>query len=118
MDAVYTMLLIPSWSRGSWETWIAPLYPLTQLSSLVTVLFESLWFVVPLALIWRATGRRLPFDPRPLFMGLGLAMHLILWFLANLGPFSPITLSFYPLLYAGGDYRRWLQRRGGAEPDP
>jgi len=110
MDAVYNMLLIPTWSRGSWEAWIAPLYPLTQLGSVITVLFESLWFIVPLALIWRATGRRLRFDPRPLFLGLGLVMHLTLWCLANLGPFSPITLSFYPLLFTGPELRRWRDR--------
>jgi len=99
MDAVYQMLLLPTWSRGSWEHWIGPLYPLTQLGTVVTVLWEISWFVVPLALLWRASGRRLRFDPRPLYLGLGLLVHGTLWVMVNLGPFTPITLSFYVLVY-------------------
>ena len=99
MDAVYNMLLMPSWSRGSWELYVAPFYRLTQLSSVVTMVWELTWFVVPLMLLWRASGRRWAFDPRPLYLGLGVVMHMVLWVLANLGPFSPITMSFYVLLY-------------------
>ena len=65
----------------------------------MTVLWEISWFVVPLALLWRASGRRLRFDPRPLYLGRGLLVHGTLWVMVNLGPFTPITLSFYVLVY-------------------
>ena len=110
MDAVYRVLLTPIWSRGSWELYIEPFYRLTQLSSVVTMVWELTWFVVPLMLLWRASGRRWAFDPRPLYLGLGVVMHLVLWVATNLGPFSPITLSFYVLLYGPEEMREVVGR--------
>lgn len=119
LDAVYRSLLLTSWAR--WDlSWIAWLYPLTQVATAVSWLFESLFPVLLLAHWWRATrtrpGRLRAWanrvDLRVPFALIGLGMHGILWATMNLGPFSFITLACYVCLWHPDELRRWLRGRG------
>lgn len=129
LSALYYILQQPSWQR--WDmTWLASVYPLTQVGTVVTWLWELTWPVVPLALWFRHTadrrGRvRAAFNRIPvraLYVAIGLCMHVTVAVVMVVGPFSWITLAYYPCLFrphelhrAGrrlaGLARRWSRRR-------
>lgn len=106
LSALYYILQQPSWQR--WDmTWLASVYPLTQVATVVTWLWELTWPIVPLAL-WSARGTsprgrlrtwlgRIPV--RAIYVAIGLGMHLTVTVLMVIGPFSWITLAYYPCLY-------------------
>jgi hypothetical protein len=120
-EAVYRSLLLPSWARFN-LVGVAWFYPLTQVGTAVTWIWESTFFLVPLTLYaratrtrpgrWRAIANRL--DLRSLYAAIGLSMHLILFVLLELGPFSLISASFYICLYSPAEWQRilghWLPR--------
>ena len=96
--AVYNAVLLPCWARGEW-TWLGWFYPVTQAGTAVSWLWEFSWWIVPLALL---LGRP---SVRRVYVGFGIALHLGLWALINVGPFSPLILSFYVLLYRPSEWR-------------
>ena len=118
LDAVHYALLTPSWQRFSWLGWVGWLAPLTHTGTLVTVLWEIGWPLVPLALYFRATRTRPGrlrawsnrLDLRALFALIGVTMHVLVWAAINVGPFSPATLSFYLCLWHHDEYRRLARR--------
>ena len=125
--AVYNMLLTPYWARADWSWWVGPLFPLTQLGTIVTVVWEMSWFVVPIWLVVRSrerTGLAARFaavDVRSIYVFVGLVMHGTLWVFGNLGPFSPITMAWYAVLYTPDEYASaWLRLRRlpGQQPQP
>ncbi len=121
LSAVYYALLSPSWQR--WEMgWLGhPLaYLATQVGTATTWLWESLAPVWLLAFWFRATRDRPGalrawfnrVDVRGWWALFGVILHLVLWVTMNLGPFSPVTLSFYALLFHPDEYARaWARLR-------
>lgn len=116
-SAVYKALLMPSWRRFD-MSWIGPLYPLTQLFTVLTLIFEC-GAVVWLLSAWfrdtrdrpgrvRATFNRL--DLRRVWAVMGIGMHLGIQLFMNVGPFSWVTLSFYACLWHPDEWAR-LGRR-------
>ena len=116
-SALYYILQQPSWQRGD-MTWLASVYPLTQLGTAVTWLWELTWPVVPFALWMRTTAERggrvrslvnrLPV--RAVYVSIGLVMHTMITVLMVVGPFSWITLAYYPCLFRPAELREAGQR--------
>ena len=103
------------------------IFPLTQVATLITWLFENLGpGLVLLALYFRSTrgrpGRiRSAFNRLPVrdgFVLIGLTMHMGIWILMEVGVYSPLTLAFYPCLFHPDELRatarRWIGFRRGA----
>lgn len=129
LSALYFILQQPTWQRVDMR-WVAGVYPLTQAATLAVWLWE---LSAPLVLMWlwaRRTKDRggrwrvalLRWDLRLPFLALGLAMHLGTALALEVGPFSWISLSFYPCLWRGGELdAAWegLRRRAsGARRGP
>lgn len=116
-SALYYIFQQPSWQRVdlAWTAWI---YPLTQVGTAVSWFWEVTGPLLLLA-VWAedhregATGWRrtlVRWRVRDVFVGIGLIMHVVLLVLMNVGPFTPITLSFYPALFAPRAWDRLLRR--------
>lgn len=108
-SALYYILQSPRWARVE-KPWLADVYPLLQLGTAVTWLWELTAPLLLLALWYRRTAdhpgraRRL-FNRLPLrtaFVATGLAMHLGIFVFMDLGPFSFIALSAYWCLFNFG----------------
>lgn len=97
-SAVYLSLLLPAFERFD-NAWVAHVYPLTQVATVTTWLWE---IGAPILLIWFWWRPRV--DLRSLYLAYGLAMHVTLWIFLDLGPFSAITLAFYPCFYHHDEY--------------
>lgn len=105
-SAVYYTLQQPSWQRFD-MSWLAYVYPLTQVGTAVTWIWEvsSPLLLVALYFLARPEGRgwlRACFkriDARALFVTVGLAMHLLAWLLMDLGQFTWVSLAMYPCLW-------------------
>lgn len=112
LSALYYILQQPSWQR--WDLSIfAYVYPLTQLATGVTWLWEvtsPLWL---LALWYRATRERSgwvrawfnAWDVRTIYAVVGVIMHAALTVTLDVGPFPVISLAFYPLFWTGAELR-------------
>ena len=118
-DAIYQSLLLPNWARWDLSGVLPTLYPLTQLATAITWLWEVSWGLVLLHLILRSTpgppgslrawvARH---DLRRTYVLIGLGMHGTIWALMQLGPFSLVTVSHYVLLWNHDEWRRLLKRR-------
>ncbi len=117
LSALYYILQQPSWQR--WDMgWVAWAFPLSQLATLSTWLFENGSPLLILAFWYRHTrtrpGRlRALFnrvDFRTLFGLFGLSLHIGIMVLMDVGPFSVITLCFYIALYSPDELHRWGRR--------
>ncbi len=127
-SALYYILQEPTWQR--WDmTWLAHVYPLTQVATATTWIWEC---TAPLLLVvlWyrrtrerpgrlRALCNRLPL--RGLWMMTGVAMHLGILVLMDVGPFSLVALAYYPCLLRPEEWRRAAARgqelfRGRSKP--
>jgi len=118
-SALYYILQQPSWQRIPMD-WLAPYFPITQ------VMTASVWlFEVGSPLLWlafwyrhtrsrpgwlRATFNRV--DWRLLFAIFGLSMHVGIFALMEVGPFSWISMSLYISLFSGDEWARALGGRG------
>ena len=118
-SALYYILQQPTWHRFDLSV-VAWVYPLTQVATAVTWWWEVLWPIVPVWLALRSGTkegrlRRLArrWDPRWAFLGYGAAMHLMIFALMDVGPFSWISLAFYPCLLRGAELRAIGGRLGG-----
>lgn len=98
--AVHNMLLEPAWARFDLAPYLGALGPLTKASTLATWLWEATFWVCGLAVL-RGWGR-----VRDGYVLLGVAFHVGLLLVADLGPFSPISLALYPALYRPDEWRR------------
>jgi hypothetical protein len=105
-SALYYILQEPNWQR--WDmSWLAWVYPLTQVATALSWLWEVTAPLLLLVLWYRRTadrpGRlralcnRLPL--RGLWMLVGLSVHLGIALFMNVGPFSWISLSYYLCLF-------------------
>ncbi|MEM9727638.1 MAG: HTTM domain-containing protein [Myxococcota bacterium] len=109
-SALYYVFLDPTWRRYDLD-WTAYVFPLTQLATIVTWLFEVFaWLLLPF-FYYRYTrdrpGRlRAAFnrwDLRIPFALTGLGLHMGIALLLNVGAFSWITLSYYVCLWTPGE---------------
>lgn len=116
-SALYYILQQPSWHRGD-MSWLASVYPLTQLATAVTWAFELLAPLVLLAVYYRRTSDR-PGRLRALlnrlrwrdgFVVVGVPLHLGVFLLMDVGPFTWVTLAFYLCLYAPEEWQGVWQR--------
>jgi hypothetical protein len=91
-------------------------FPLvTQLMTATTWFFELSAPLLLLSLWWQGRDTRAGallrrFDPRVPFVIVGLGLHIGIWLLMEVGPFSPASLSFYACLVRPAEW----QRLGGA----
>ena len=105
-SALYYILQQPTWQRFD-MTWTAYVFPLTQIGTAVTWMFE---LSSPLLLVWYFVRKRVRFDLRIPFVVVGCMLHLGILLLMEVGPFSLIVLAFYPCLFAPRE-GAWLQSR-------
>ncbi len=105
-SALYYTLQQPSWQRFD-MSWLAFVYPLTQVGTAVTWFWEVSSPLLLVALYFRARPEgggwlRAGFkriDVRALFVTVGLAMHILAWLLMDLGQFTWASLAMYPCLW-------------------
>lgn len=101
-SALYFILQQPTWHRFDMQ-WLAWVYPLTQLGTAVSWLWEvsaPVWWVAFVASLHPdALGRVGAWLRRwrvRLVWGLvGVVFHVTVYFLMDVGPFSPISLAYY-----------------------
>jgi hypothetical protein len=99
-------------------TWVAWVYPLTQVATAISWLWEITAPLLLLAFWYRATAdrpgrlRRLfnRVNFRRLFVVIGVMIHLGILLFLEVGPFSWITLSFYLCLYHPDEWKRAANR--------
>lgn len=116
-SALYYILQRPCWQR--WDmSWLAWVYPLTQIGTAVSWLWEVTAPLLLLALWFRRTrerrGRVRAFfnwiNFRRLFVMLGVTVHLNIFVFMGLGPFSWVALSFYACLFQPDEWRAFGRR--------
>ncbi len=116
-SALYYTLQQPSWHRTD-MSWLAHVYPVTQIMTACTWLFELSAPVLLLVLFWkgqedRATGlaRRVNgWNLRAYWVAFGVSLHLGILVVMEVGPFSWIALSYYVALFRGGEWANCLDR--------
>ncbi|MCB9600631.1 MAG: HTTM domain-containing protein [Sandaracinus sp.] len=101
--ALYVVLLDPHFARADFSGWLSAVYPLTQLGTASTMLFEvgaplmglSLWFrrTSHRGGRWRATFAKL--RVREVWLALGIGFHVALMFTIRLGIFPYGMLALY-----------------------
>lgn len=106
LGAVYYILRAPQWSTVTDPALVVALYPLTQVATLATWVFE---WTSPLLLVWAllrrsSRGGRLArfarrVDARVPFALVGLGMHLGIEATMNVGPFSFASMAYYLALW-------------------
>jgi hypothetical protein len=126
-DALWYILQQPTWQRAD-MTWLAPLFPLTQLATLGTWLFEAGSPALLLAFWFRDTRTRPGrlralfnrLDARTLFVLAGLGMHFGIEATMEVGPFSPSAVALYACLLHPDEWarlaRRLVRRDGAVTP--
>lgn len=125
-SAVYHSLLLPSWSRWAVAPWLGWLYPLTQAVTALTWLWETSFAVVLICFWHRATRTRggplraltNRLDLRAAYLAVGIALHLGIFVLMNVGPFSWASLAFYVTLVHHDEWLALWRRGTGRAPRP
>jgi len=108
--------------------WLAPYFPLTQIMTAAVWYWEVAAPLLLLAAWYRLTPdkkgwlRRL-FNRvrfRRWYVAFGVAMHLGIYVMLGLGPFTWITLSMYICLFSSAEWRAFFAklRRAAAGPPP
>lgn len=116
-SALYYILQQTEWQRRPME-WVAPLYPLTQLATTITWLWEVTAPVWLLALWYAATPERggvlrtwfHRLGVRWIYLLTGLVMHGVIFATMDVGPFSFLSTVFYATLVLPDEWERWLRR--------
>ncbi len=116
-SALYWVFQDPTWRRWDMD-WTASIYGLTQIATAVAWWWEVL---APL-LLWvywlRHTaerGGRLrafvhKYDPRILFVAIGITLHVSILVSVNVGPFSWISMTYYLSMIPPDRWPPWLRR--------
>jgi hypothetical protein len=129
-SALYYILQDPAWQRFD-MSWLAWIYPLTQVGTATTWLWEVSAPLLGLAL-W-AGHRRASDDSRRgwllafgswlhrwnfrrYYVLTGIAMHLGIWLFMSLGNFTWISCSYYFCLYAPREWHTASDRSAPSEP--
>ncbi|MCB9766279.1 MAG: hypothetical protein H6739_41270 [Alphaproteobacteria bacterium] len=116
-SALYYILQQPSWQRWDMQ-WLAWVFPATQLATISTWMFELGSPLLLLAFWFRRTedrpGRlRALFNRarfRDVFAAFGVGLHVGVFILMNVGPFSAVTLALYVCLFHPDEWQRALDR--------
>ncbi|MEZ4294509.1 MAG: HTTM domain-containing protein [Polyangiaceae bacterium] len=116
-SALYYILQQPTWQRFS-MTWAARVYPLTQVSTAVTWLWEVSAPLLVLVYYFRYTaerGGRLRrwanrWDLRLGWAAVGVMLHLLIFTAMDVGHFSQISLCFYVCVLHPDELRRLYAR--------
>ena len=128
LGALYYILQQPSWSRWPDMTWLAWIFPVTQMMTLGVWLFEVGSPLLIVAL-W-AQSSRVHAGPirrwmnriryRDVFGLCGIGMHIGIHALMSVGPFSIISLAMYPALWHADEWRRLVRKMAAwrAMPQP
>ena len=111
-DALWYIFQQPAWQRTS-MFWLARLYPLTQIGTLVAWTFEWSAPLMLLAFWYRYTrerkGRVRAFfnriDFRTLYLAVGVTLHLGIWITLEVGPFAGGLFSLYACCFTADEYR-------------
>ncbi len=111
-SALYYILQQPSWQYGSMH-WLAYVYPMTQVATAMTWFFELGWPLAWLALYFRMhperPGRiRRVFNRlrvRSIYAVVGFGMHVTIAIVMDVGPFTYVTLAYYPCLFRPSEVR-------------
>lgn len=126
-SALYYILQQPTWQRFD-MSWLATWFPLTQVGTALTWWWEVSAPLLLLALWYSETrarsGRIRAFFNRvhwrTVFAGYGVTMHLLIFVLMKVGPFSWVAISFYPCLFQPDEWRlvgarltRWARAEDG-----
>lgn len=123
-QALYWALLLPTWRR--WDmSWVGHVYPLTQLATVGTLVFEwgaPIWVLAAWYRRTRAAPGRLRalfnrLDLRRVWAALGVGLHLGIALFMNVGPFSWASLAMYPALFHHDEiaaFARRLRAQGAA----
>lgn len=117
LDALWFILQQPTWQRTS-MTWLAPLYPVTQLATAVTWFFEQAAPLLLLAFFFRDTADRPGrvrawfnrVDFRAKYLAVGLVLHLGIWATLEVGPFLGTVLALYACCFHPDEWRRAAAR--------
>jgi hypothetical protein len=110
LDALWYILQQPTWAWRD-HSFLASWYPLTQIGTFGTWLFEVCAPLCWIGMLWEGTKtktwyapawglsliHRLP--PRIVFAAVGIPMHLAILLTMDVGPFSYAALSYYWTLY-------------------
>jgi Vitamin K-dependent gamma-carboxylase len=128
-SALYYLLNTPHYATFDFH-WTGLVYPLTQLGTFTTLLFEQTAPLMPLALYFRHTRGR-PGRLRALFLrahffevwvATGIVFHVLLALTMNLGIFPWGVLALYPAMLSPGEitalFARARRTPGGGRPLP
>jgi hypothetical protein len=131
-SALYHILQQPSWQR--WDmSWLAWVYPLTQAGTALSWVWEVTAPLLLLALWYRHTRERPGrlralfnrFDYRLLFVAVGVPLHLLVFALLDVEPFTWVALSYYLCLFRPDEWgalgrrlRSWWGGRPAEAPPP
>ncbi len=114
LSALYYILQQPTWQRTD-MTAVASIYPLTQLATLVTWLFEVGAPVLIVAFWFRATADRPGvlrhwfnrLDIRFWWLAVGVVMHVGIMATMDVGTFSMVCLATYPCFFHADELKRF-----------
>lgn len=96
--ALHNMLLTPYWARWDYAGFLGELAPLTALGTTLTWLWECSFWLLPVTMF---AGTPLHRPIRTIWVAAGVAFHLGIAALTNVGPFSAFCLALYPCLFGG-----------------
>lgn len=120
-SALYWILQQPGWQRID-MTWTAWVFPVTQLATAVTWVWEVTAPVLLLA-VWahdapegRIRRALVRWRVRDVYVVVGLVLHVSLLVLMNVGPFGPLSMALYPALYAPDAFHRGFRRMVARRP--
>lgn len=120
-SALYYIMQQPTWQRGDMR-WVARFFPLTQVATTITWLWEVTSFFWIAFVYWAVTrerpGRLRAWSNRLqlrwVYAVIGFGMHVVIFATMEVGPFSPLSLAFYLLLADPTEWERWLRRQPSA----
>lgn len=126
--ALHYVMYDPTWTRYA-PTWVSTADPLLRVATAVSWHWEQLSILMLVVLYYRATRHRPGvlrawlnrWDLRVPWALTGVGMHCGILLLMNVGPFSWISMSYYVLLWSGGELDRAfgrLRQQGGPLPLP
>ncbi|MEM6995766.1 MAG: HTTM domain-containing protein [Myxococcota bacterium] len=116
--ALYWVAHDPTWNNFDLRDWAAAAFPLTQLATALTWLFEVTALGLLFVYLLRATaerGGRLRtwanrWDLRLPWAAVGLSLHVGILVVLNVGPFSWISLCYYVCLWTPAEVERVAAR--------
>lgn len=119
-SAIYLSMNLPGISRWNGD-WAAHVFPLTQLGTFVFSWWEVTFFILPINQYLRRKSEHRRFlaralaryDLRPIYLSLGLCMHLGIFISMDIGLFSVVMWSLYPSYFLPEESRRILQKVTG-----